>query len=217
MDDALQAIATLCHLEIRRDGDFLYISTPAEVRQHEEEDLPVRVYRLNYVKSSDVQKMIKPLLSKKGMITASPDSEVGLPSDASAAATAGGQETLKGDVKGGGNSLAGGEIVVVQDYEHVLKTVDRVVAQIDVQPIQVLIEAVIVSVKLNKGLELGANFAVLDGAGKTLGVLGNGSLINAAAGFAPASVLTTRHARRGRASRPHRIDGSARICQTPTV
>ena len=92
-------------------------------------------------------------------------------------------------MKGGGNSLAGGEIVVVQDYEHVLKMVDRVVAQIDVQPIQVLIEAVIVSVKLDKGLELGANFAVLDGAGKTLGVLGNGSLINAAAGFAPAAVL----------------------------
>ena len=66
---------------------------------------------------------------------------------------------------------------------------DRVVAEIDVQPIQVLIEAVIVRVKLDKELELGANFAVLDGAGKTLGVIGNGSLINAAAGFTPASVL----------------------------
>ena len=188
VDDALQAIATLCQLEVKHDRDFLYISTPKEVRDHEEEDLPVRVYRLNYVKSSDVEKMIKPLLSKNGMLTSSPDSEVGLPSDASGAAKAGGQETSK-DVKGGGNSLAGGEIVVVQDYEHVLKKVDRIVAQIDVQPAQVLIEAVIVSVTLNKGLELGANFAVLDGAGNTLGVLGNGSLINAATGFAPAAVL----------------------------
>ena len=69
VDEALQAIATLCHLEVRRDRDFLYISTPAEVREREEEDLPVRVYRLNYVKSSDVEKMVKPLLSKKGMLT----------------------------------------------------------------------------------------------------------------------------------------------------
>jgi general secretion pathway protein D len=195
VDEALQAIATLCGLEVRSEKDFLVVSTAAEVRQREadkrqreENDLPVRVYRLNYVKSTDVEKMIKPLLSARGKMTTSPDSDVGLPSDAAGAARAGSSETTK-DVKAGGNSMAGGEIVVVQDYEHVLKMTDRVVAELDVQPIQVLIEAVIVSVKLDKGMQLGANFAILDGAGNALGVLGNGSLINAAAGFAPAAVL----------------------------
>ena len=188
VDETLQAIAKLCHLEVRRDRDFLYISTPAEVAP----DVKKKICRCACTielrqeqrRGEDGQAAVE----QKGMLTSSPDSEVGLPSDASGAARAGSQETSK-DVKAGGNSLAGGEIVVVQDYEHVLKTVDRVVAQIDVQPIQVLIEAVIVSVKLDKGMELGVNFAVLDGAGNALGVLGNGSLINAAAGFAPASVL----------------------------
>ena len=188
MDDALQAIARLCQLSVRRERDFLYVATLTEVRQTEENDLPVHVYRLNYVRSTDVEKMVKSILSKKGVVTSSPESEVGLPSDASGAARAGSSENTK-EVKGGGDSLAGGDIVIVQDYEDVLKKVDRVIAELDVQPIQVLIEAVIVSVKLDKNTDLGVNFAMLDGAGKALAVAGSGAAINAATGFPPASVL----------------------------
>lgn len=175
LEETLAAISRLCNLAVHRDKDVIYVATTAEMRQSEETNLPVRVYHINYIKSSDLQAMIKPLLSQRGILTSSPESATGIKSDAD---------------KAGGDSMAGGEIVIVQDYEHVLKTVDRVIAQIDVQPAQVLIEAVIVSVKLDKGMELGVNFALLDGAGKALGVVGNGAAINAAAGFTPASVLT---------------------------
>lgn len=183
VDETLRIIARQCRLSVRREKDVIYISTLAESLLVEEDDLPVRVYRLNYVKSTDVQKMVMPLLSKKGKFTNSPDSDIGLASDAVAAG-----EKAK-DVKAGGNAMAGGEIVIVQDYEQILKTIDRIIAEIDVQPIQVLIEAIIVSVKLNKGMELGVNFALLDGAGRAVGVAGSGTAINAAAGFTPASVL----------------------------
>ena len=183
VDETLRTLAKLCRLTVQREKDVLYVSTPDEMRKGEEDNMPVRVYHLNYVRSSDVEKMVKPLLSKKGMFTASPECEIGLASDAAQAG-----DKAK-EVKAGGNLMAGGEIVVVQDYEQVLKTVDRVIAQIDVQPVQVLIEAVIVSVKLEKGMELGVNFALLDGAGRALSVLGDGGAINAAAGFTPASVL----------------------------
>ncbi len=135
--------------------------------------------------------MIKPLLSKSGTFSMSPEAEIGYPNNfvGPPSAGGGGGGGGGGNTKAGGNSLAGGEIVIVQDYEHVLKTVDRVIAQIDVQPIQVLIEAVIVSVRLDKDLDLGVNYAILDGSGKALGVVGNGSIINATAGFTPASVL----------------------------
>jgi type IV pilus secretin PilQ/predicted competence protein len=177
LDDVLDAIVRLCHLVVRRDKDVLYVSTVEELRKGEDDNLPVRVYHLNYVKSDDVATMITPLLTTgKGVMSASPKSEVGIKTDTD---------------KAGGNSMAGGEIVVVRDYEQVLKTVDRVIAQIDVQPIQVLIEAVIVQVTLTKDMELGINYAVLDGAGKTLAVFGDGTAVNAAAGFTPASVLTT--------------------------
>ena len=189
-DEVLAAIVRLAHLTVHCEKDVIYVSTLAEQHQAEEDDLPIHVYHLNYMKSADVEKMIKPLLSSKGMISKSPDSEIGVKSDSTGGGgSSSGGNTGSSDVKGGGNSLAGGETLVVQDYPEKLKAIDRVVAQIDVQPPQVLIEAVIVSVKLNKGMDLGINYAVLDGAGKTLGVVGNGALINAAAGFTPASVL----------------------------
>lgn len=189
VDEALQILSKQCRLAVHRENDVIYVSTLNEARQIEEDDLPVRVYHLNYVRSTDVQAMVKPLLSKKGVFTVSPDAEAGLPSDAlslsSSSATVGSTTTLET----GGNSMAGGDIVVVQDYEFVLRRVDAVIQQIDVQPIQVLIEAVIVQVRLEKGMELGVNFGLLDGAGNALAVMGSGAAINSAAGFAPASVL----------------------------
>ena len=105
LDESLQMISKACGLTVRRDGGVVYVTTLAELRQGEEEDLPIRVYRLNYVKSGDLESMIKPLLSSKGAMTASPESEIGIKTDVE---------------KAGGNSMAGGEIIVVQDYEQVL-------------------------------------------------------------------------------------------------
>lgn len=173
-DEILQAVARLCRLKIQRVNDMIFVTARSESPEGEDGRLPVRVYHLNYVKSADVEAMIEPLLSPRGTISRSPDSEVGIKTDAE---------------KAGGNAMAGGDVVIVQDYKNVLKAIDRVVAQIDVQPVQVLIEAVIVSVKLKKGMELGVNFALLDGAQNALGVMGSGAAINAAAGFNPASVI----------------------------
>jgi type IV pilus secretin PilQ/predicted competence protein len=189
LDEVLAILAKLAHLTVHYENDVIVVSTLDEQHKIEEDNLPVRVYHLNYVKSSDVETMIKKLLSSHGVISKSPDSEIGVKSDSTGGGGSAGGGGGSSSLKGGGDALAGGDTLVVQDYEERLKAIDRVVAQIDVQPPQVLIEAVIVSVKLNKGMELGVNFGVLDGAGNTLGVLGNGALINMAAGFTPASVL----------------------------
>lgn len=89
----------------------------------------------------------------------------------------------------GGDAMAGGDFVVVQDTEPVLQTIDRLIAQLDVQPVQVLIEAVIMTVVRTNAKDLGVNYAVLDGAGRVLATVGSGAAINAAAGFDPAQVL----------------------------
>jgi type IV pilus secretin PilQ/predicted competence protein len=183
VDETLEIIARQCRLKVRRDKDVIYVSTVAESRLVEEDDLPVHVYHLNYVKSGDIEKIVKPLLSKVGKFTGTPESLSGLATDITKA----GESKA---VESGGNSMAGGDIIVIQDYEYVLKKLDRVIAELDVQPIQVLIEAVIVQVRLDKGMELGANFAVLDGANRAVGVVGSGAIINSTAGFTPASVLT---------------------------
>ena len=181
LDEALTIIAGLCHLTVRRENDVIYISTPGEVRQAQEANLPVRIYHLNYVKSSEVMNMIKDLKSPKGKITASPDSQTGLQSGSvgggssggSGGGSSGGGGGGGGGGSTGGNALAGGEVLIVQDYEEVLKKIDRVIAELDVQPAQVMIEAVILEVDLTKDLDLGASFAVMDNAGKTLGTVGS--------------------------------------------
>jgi len=188
VDETLDLIARFCRLSVHRENDVIYVSTLSEALDREADNMPVRVYRLNYVKSKDVVDMITPLLSKKGSISQSPESEVGYPATTVSATGGGG---VRAGAKAGGNSMAGCEYVVVQDYSHVLARIDRVVAEIDVQPAQVLIEAVVVSVRLTDEMDLGINYAVLDGAGNALGLVGDGTLINAAAGFTPAGVLAS--------------------------
>jgi general secretion pathway protein D len=175
-DEALAAVLRACHLLAKRDGNVVYVYTAAEELQQQEQILAVRVYHLNYIKAKDAMAMVKPLLTKKGVLTATPESEVGIKSSAD---------------KAGGDSLAGNEALVVQDCERVLKNLDNVVAQLDVQPPQVLIEAIIVSVQLDKEHELGVNFALLDrGTQSLMGMFGNGAAINAGAGFVPAGLLS---------------------------
>ena len=207
IDETLKIIARLCRLTIRTEQDVIYVSA-------EEDALPIRVYHLNYISAKDLIATIGGgggsssssgsggsgggggggkagtaiFLSSKGKISKSPDSKDGLMSDVSSS-SGGSNGTSTQEVKAGGNSMAGGEIVIVQDYEEILKKVDRVIAELDVEPIQVLIEAVIIQVDLTKDMELGVNFPLLDKSGTALGVVGDGAAINAAAGFNPASVL----------------------------
>src|SRR5437660_10300573 len=89
--------------------------------------------------------------------------------------------TASGGVSTGGDSLAGGEVLIVSDQEGILQQIDQIVHQMDIQPLQVLIEAVIMRVTLNKDQELGVNFGVVDTARRVLTVSGNGAILNAAA------------------------------------
>ena len=127
VDETLRIIAKLCHLAIQREQDVIYVSA-------EEDNLPIRVYHLKYVTSTDVQSMIQPMLSDKGKISISPQSEIGLKSDVVSSGGSGGSGGGSSgggggggggggsqEVKAGGNSMAGGEIVIVQDYEERLK------------------------------------------------------------------------------------------------
>ena len=86
--------------------------------------------------------------------------------------------------------MAGNDVLVIQDYESNLKIIDQIIQRLDVQPIQVLIEAVIINVELDKDKQLGVNFAVVDNLGQQLGTIGAGAAINGNVGFTPAQVLT---------------------------
>jgi type IV pilus assembly protein PilQ len=133
----------------RRDGDFIYVGKPEDFDSLEQalDTVGTRVYRPNYVKASELQALIEPLVTPEvGVVAVSSPAEVGLASDAT---------------KAGGDAYAGGDVVVVRDYQAVLAEIDQVVGEIDVRPMQVAIEAMILSVTLDDEDTFGASFELL--------------------------------------------------------
>ncbi len=149
IDDALTAILRSTGFISRRDGKFIYVGTPDdfEAMEHAVDSIGTRVYRPNYITAEDLKTLITPLMTPKiGLSSVSAPAEMGIATD---------------DDKVGGNTFAGGEAVVVRDYEAVLAQIDQVVAEIDIRPMQVAIEAMILSVKLNDINKFGVSFQLL--------------------------------------------------------
>jgi len=149
MEAALAAILKSTGYVTRKHGKFVYVGTSQDFQNLEQslDKIGTRIYRTNYVRASDMQALITPLLTQGiGAISVTSASEVGIGTDST---------------KAGGNSFAGGEAVLVRDYEAVLAQIDQVVGEIDKRPLQVAIEAMILSVKLDDSDQFGVNFALL--------------------------------------------------------
>jgi type IV pilus secretin PilQ/predicted competence protein len=211
---ALEAVLKLASLAARQESGLVYVYSLGEfdALRGRERRPQVRVYHLNYVRAEDLQLMITPFLSDIGATTTTPAAAMGLGGGAAGlggggggggggmggggggggmggggGATAGGGSSNGVDT--GGNTMAYHDIVIVRDYPDNLQVIDEIVRRVDVQPPQVLIEAVILSVRLRDEQELGVNFSIVDNLEKLAAVQGNAGAINAAAGFSPARVL----------------------------
>lgn len=148
-ETALAAILKNAGLIARREKGIIYVGTAQDFTNMDQaqDQQAMRVYRPNYVKALDLQSLISPLLTPAfGKVTVSSPSQVDIPSD---------------QIKTGGNDFAGGDVVVVKDYENVLRQVDELYQEVDVKPAQVAIEAMIINVKLNDSNQFGVNFQAL--------------------------------------------------------
>ncbi|MGD9722402.1 MAG: secretin and TonB N-terminal domain-containing protein [Pirellulales bacterium] len=155
IDQALSAILKSTGYTCRREGKFVYVGTPQDIQSMVQsvDRIETRVYRPNYVKAADLQPLVTPLLSPAGSATAgsstvavSPPAQVGITPD---------------DTQAGGDSFAEGEVLVVRDYIAVLDEIDQVVAEIDKRPMQVAIEAMLLSVELNDSNTFGVDWQFL--------------------------------------------------------
>ncbi|QDU28780.1 Type IV pilus biogenesis and competence protein PilQ precursor [Anatilimnocola aggregata] len=149
LETALGAILKSTGYIARREGQIIYVGTPADfaAMDQTEDRVVTRVYRPNYVKAADLQMLFTSLLTPEvGKVTVSSPSEVDIPAD---------------QAKTGGNNLAGTDVVIVRDYEAVLKQIDQIFLDVDVKPQQVSIEAMILSVKLSDTYKMGVNFEAL--------------------------------------------------------
>ncbi|MHC4180829.1 MAG: secretin and TonB N-terminal domain-containing protein, partial [Planctomycetota bacterium] len=149
VEGALDAILKSTGLVARREGKFIFVGTPADFDTLEQamDKIGTRVYRPNYVTAAELNTLVTPLLTADvGFASVSSPANVGIESD---------------DTADGGDNFASGDVVVVRDYEAVLAEIDQVVDEIDVRPMQVAIEAMILGVRLSDGNEFGVNFEFL--------------------------------------------------------
>ena len=148
-ETALAAILKNNGLVSRKEDGIIYVGTQADfsAMDQSQDHLAMRVYRPNYIKALDLQTLITPMLSPSvGKVTLSAASQVDIPSDQN---------------KTGGNDFAGTDVVVVKDYEAVLREIDQMFEEVDIKPAQVAIEAMIINVKLNDQYQMGVNFQAL--------------------------------------------------------
>jgi len=146
---ALDAVLTSNGFAWRADGPLIYVGTRADLEEidRSRDRIATRVYRPNYVTAAEVQNLIANMLTPGvGAVTVSTPAENDIPAD---------------NVHTGGDMFAGQEVLLVRDYASVLHEIDQVVREVDVQPLQVSIEAMILSVDLDDDHELGVNFELL--------------------------------------------------------
>ena len=170
-EQALDAITKSLGYVYERDENFVFVWTIADAaaRKQAARKSMSKVFRPRYVSVKDLQTLVTPLLTKPGGLIA-----VTNPSDA-------GLEESK--TKVGGNTLAQTDALLVIDYPEVIAQIDAIVCEVDIPPAQVVIEAMILSVKLTDSMKLGVNFALLEKQHKQLVTSGSGAQINSNVGF----------------------------------
>jgi type IV pilus assembly protein PilQ len=146
LETAIEALLQATGYAARKFPQYVFIGTAEECERIDQVQggMGLRIYRPRFVSAKELESVIRPLLS----------SGVGIVTVSSPAATGITGETAQT----GGDSYAGGDVVIVRDYETVLSQLDRLVREMDVKPPQVAIEAMILAVRLDDEDRLGINF-----------------------------------------------------------
>ena len=156
VDRALDAILKSQGFVHERDGDIIYVRTADEetTLKQANRKLITKVYQPHYISANELSKLISPMLTKgEGRFSVTSPAQVGIAQTPTAA---------------GGDGLSQRDALLVQDYPDVIAEVDRIIIEMDVPPLQVIIEAKILNVRLSDSMEFGVNFAMLNGAKNSL-------------------------------------------------
>jgi type IV pilus secretin PilQ/predicted competence protein len=160
--EALDAILQSNGYVYRKKGNFIYVYTAKELAELDKAArvMSTRVFRLYYTPAADAMAMIKPVLSPDGLVVPSVAASKGINTsgDAGGSGTTG---ASTGDT--GGNSYAGGDLLVVTDDTVKLAIIEKLLKEIDHRPQEVLVEATILAATLTDSNSLGVDFSVMGG------------------------------------------------------
>ena len=144
LEDALNAILDVNGLAWRREGDFIYVNTKAEVEAQRVRE--ARIITLQFLSAEDAIAFIKPVLTEGGTAVALGKVDQGY------------APTVE---NGGADSFAFAAKVMVNDYPEVHDRVAKVVGELDTPPKQVRVEATILSVDLTDDTAFGLDLSVV--------------------------------------------------------
>ncbi len=150
LTEVLDAILPGAGCSYRERGKYIMVDTSESLALQEvvTEPLAVRVIRLKYTRAKDMADMITPFLGPTGKLKASPEAAEGIAS---------------GSDSTGGDSLAGHDVLIVEDTPTRLQKIEEVIRSIDVEPMQVVVEATILRAALNDANQLGVDISFLSG------------------------------------------------------
>jgi len=156
-EQALDAV--LGHgFKYEQDGDFVRVYTAEEYKQIKEDPLRMahKVITLYYITADEAVKLIQPVLSsgQSAKVTTSTKAQSGI--------SGSGGESL-GSGKGGGDEMALNDMVVVFDYPENIARAEEILRQVDTRPVQVLVEATIMSAILTEDTKFGIDWNLLNG------------------------------------------------------
>jgi type IV pilus assembly protein PilQ len=145
---ALKAIVKSRNDVLEQDGEIIIVSTSNETSRLRQQNrkLRLRIYQPSYLSAVELERLIDPLLSPDGRHSVS---------------TCGNHPSTAVPGRLGSGELPPRETVVVQDVDEVLGQIDQILIDMDVPPLQVAIEAKILSVRLAGKVQNGLDMQML--------------------------------------------------------
>ena len=152
MDEVLNAMLEPNGFGYVEKGNFVYVYTLKEIDEQNKRNRKVvnKVFKLQYINATDANTLIKPLLSDRGLVALTPTASLGLPA---------------GITDTGGSTLATEDTLVISDFADNVDAVVKALAEIDVRPKQVLVEASLLNATLDDSNKFGMDISVNAGIG----------------------------------------------------
>ncbi len=127
-------------------GDIIEVFT-----REDKSRMTFKSFTLSYITADEARKLVQPVLS--------PDGKVGMTTPAEVGISTGDSITQAG----GGATIAASDTIVIYDYPERIAQAAELITEVDIRPLQVLIETSILSVQLTEDMEFGVDWNLLGG------------------------------------------------------
>jgi len=156
-EEAMDAILG-SNFKYEQKGNLIKVYTAEEYQKIKEDKdrMLHRIFTLYYISAEEAVKLVQPVLSSSAIVQGS---------SAAMAGISAGKDGVASEV--GGDSMALHDTIVIYDYPENLDEAAKVIANLDVRPQQVLIEATILTATLTEGMDFGVDLNFLGGVSLT--------------------------------------------------